>query len=121
MSGEAAMSTTKQGNPATSSPETIGRTRDDRVFRETRWLSAIIIPFLLAAFYILYLRSAETKALFAWEIKPRMTAMMLGATYIGGAYFFLGAMTAPRWHWIALGFLSLRSFSSFMVIATPLQ
>ena len=56
------MSTTKQGNPATSSPETIGRTRDDRVFRETRWLSAIIIPFLLAAFYILYLRSGETKA-----------------------------------------------------------
>ncbi|MHB8752617.1 MAG: hypothetical protein ACYDBJ_25915, partial [Aggregatilineales bacterium] len=95
--------------------------RDDRVYRETRWLSAIIVPFLLVAFYILYLRPDDTKALFAWEIRPRMTAMMLGAAYIGGAYFFTRAVRSLRWHWIGLGFLPVTAFASLMGIATILH
>ena len=98
-----------------------GQIRDDRVYRETRWLSAIIVPFLLVAFYILYLRSTETKDLFAWEINPPMTAMMLGAAYIGGAYFFIRAIWAKRWHWIALGFLPVTAFASVMCVATILH
>jgi hypothetical protein len=96
-------------------------THDDRVFKETKWLSAIIVPFLLVAFYILYLRPGDTKDLFAWEIKPRMTAMMLGSAYIGGAYFFTRAFLSPRWHWIALGFLPVTAFASLMGIATILH
>jgi hypothetical protein len=95
--------------------------RDDKIYRETKWLSAIIIPFLIAAFYILYLKPTETKALFAWEINPTMTAMMLGAIYIGGAYFFLRVLGAQRWHWIKIGFLPVTIFASLLGIATLLH
>ena len=63
------------------------RGRDDHILPETRWLSAIIILFLVVAFGILYLFPDHTQELFAWGIQPRMSAMMLGAAYIGGAYF----------------------------------
>lgn len=92
--------------------------RDDRIYRATRWLAALIIPFLLAAFYILYLRTGETKALFAWEIQAPMSAMMLAAAYIGGAYFFGRAVWSPNWHRIGLGFLPVTAFASFMGLAT---
>jgi hypothetical protein len=59
--------------------------------------------------------------LFAWEIKPQMTAMMLGAAYLGGAYFFARAALSPRWHWIALGFLPVTAFASLMGIGTILH
>src|SRR5258706_16158811 len=72
--------------------------RDDRIYKETKWLAAIIVPFLLVAFYILYLRTSETKDLFAWEIKSHMTAMMLGAAYIGGATFFLSYVARTPLH-----------------------
>ncbi|MBA3871287.1 MAG: hypothetical protein ABI970_16665 [Chloroflexota bacterium] len=110
--------------PSTASDSikgSVGQIRDDRVYRETRWLSAIIIPFLLVAFYILFLRPTETKTLFAWEIKPTMTAMMLASAYIGGAYFFARALFAKKWHWIALGFLPVTAFASAMCVATILH
>src|SRR5438067_1745191 len=91
--------------------------RDDRIYRATRWLAAFIVPFLVAAFYILYFRPTETKQLFAWEIKPTMTAMMLGAIYIGGAYFFVRAVGAQRWHWIKIGFVPVTIFASLLGIA----
>jgi len=96
-------------------------TRHDRVLRETRWLAAIIVPFLVVAFYILYFRTGETAELFAWGIDAPMTAMMLGAAYIGGAYFFARAVTAPRWHHIGAGFLPVATFASFMCGATLLH
>src|ERR1700730_10426958 len=91
--------------------------RNDHIYRETKWLSAFLVPFLVAAFYILYVRPTETKALFAWEIKPPMTAMMLGAVYIGGAYFFLRALLAPHWHWIKLGFIPVTTFAALLGLA----
>jgi hypothetical protein len=91
---------------------------DDRIYRVTRWLAASIVPFLIAAFYILYLRTSETKELFAWEIKAPMSAMMLASAYIGGAYFFGRAVFARRWHHIGMGFLPVSAFASFMAIAT---
>src|SRR2546421_5063667 len=74
------------------------RARNDRVFPETRWVSAIIVPFLVAAFVILYLFPDHTQELFAWGIKPRMSAMMLGAAYIGGGYFFFRFARLSRSH-----------------------
>ncbi len=44
------------------------RGRDDRVLPETRWLSAIIIPFLVVAFGILYLLPDHTQELFACTV-----------------------------------------------------
>ena len=94
------------------------RVRDNRVFLATRILAAIIVPFLLVAFYILYLRTSETGALFAWEIAAPMTAMMLATAYLGGAYFFARAIFTPRWNRIAVGFLPVTAFASFLCIAT---
>src|ERR1700726_2009997 len=97
------------------------RVRTDRILPETRWVSAIIVPFLVAAFAILYLFPDHTQALFAWGIQPRMSAMMLGAAYIGGAYFFVRAAAAARWHWVKVGFLPVTTFAAFMGIATLLH
>ncbi len=97
------------------------RRRDDRVLPETRLLSAIIVPFLVVAFGILYLLPDHTQELFAWTIRPRMTPMMLAAAYIGGAYFFVRAATLARWHWVKVGFLPVTTFAAFMGIATLLH
>jgi hypothetical protein len=94
---------------------------NDHIYQPTRWLAAIIIPFLIVAFYILYLRTGETKELFAWEIKAPMSAMMLASAYIGGAYFFGRAVFAGRWHQIGMGFLPVTAFASLMGIATLLH
>ena len=95
--------------------------RNDRILPETRWVSAIIVPFLVAAFIILYLFPDHTQELFAWGIKPRMSAMMLAAAYIGGAYFFVRVVTNARWHSVKVGFLSVTTFATLMGIATILH
>src|SRR5690348_9424176 len=97
------------------------RVRTDRIFPETRWVSAIIVPFLVTAFGILYLFPDHTQELFAWGIQPRMSAMMLGAAYIGGAYFFVRAATNAHWHRVKVGFLPVTTFATLMGIATILH
>lgn len=97
---------------ATSAPP------NDQVQPFTRWLSAIIVPFLIVAFGILYLFPDHTNELFAWNIRPRMSAMMLGAAYLGGAYFFVRAARDARWHWVHVGFLPVTTFATLMGIAT---
>ena len=97
------------------------RVFNDRVLPETRLISAIIVPFLVAAFIILYLFPDHTQQLFAWGIQPRMSAMMLGAAYIGGAYFFVRAATNAHWHWVQVGFLPVTTFATLMGIATILH
>jgi hypothetical protein len=93
----------------------------DRVLPETRWLGAVVIPFLAAASVILYAWPNDTGRLFAWPIKPPMTAMMLGAAYIGGIYFFARVVVARRWHTIKAGFWPVTAFASLLGIATLLH
>jgi len=95
--------------------------RNDRILPVTRWISVILVPFLVAAFVILYLFPDHTQELFAWGIQPRMSAMMLGAAYIAGAYFFGRAATHARWHWVKVGFLPVTTFATLMGIATILH
>src|SRR5262245_41486861 len=90
--------------------------RNDGVLRSTRALGAFIVPFLLAAF-ALFVAPSRT-GWFAWDIKPTMTAMLLGAGYMAGAYFFTRVVFAKRWHEIHLGFLPITTFTVFMAIAT---
>src|SRR3989440_1421874 len=97
------------------------RVRNDRILPETRWVSAIIVPFLVAAFAVLYLFPDHTKELFGWGIQPRMSAMMLGAAYIGGAYFFVCVAAFARWHWVKVGFLPVTTFATLLGIATILH
>ena len=93
-------------------------TRDDRVLARTRLLSAVIVPFLLAGFVLLYLFPGDTKRLFAWTINPTMTSMVLASAYLGGAYFFLRVLREPRWNVVKTGFLSVALFASLLGVAT---
>jgi hypothetical protein len=95
--------------------------RQDRVLGSTRVLAAAIIPFLVVAFAVLYPVPTDTRRLFAWQIRPTMTPMVLGAVYLGGAYFFLRVVRARRWHTVAGGFLPVGSFATLMGIATILH
>jgi hypothetical protein len=95
--------------------------RDDRVQLATRVLSAVIVPFLVLAFAVLYPWPGDTDRLFAWPIKPTFTAMMLGSVYLGGAYFFVRATMARQWHTIKAGFPSVATFATLMGVATLLH
>jgi len=68
----------------------------DRIVWQTRLLAAVIVPFLVVAFVILYLRPEETGRLFAWPISPWMTSFVLASAYLGGAYFFVRVATGRR-------------------------
>ncbi len=101
--------------------QTVSRRSDDRVLTYTRILSLFILPFLLVAFVLLYLFPGSTTRLFAWTITPTMTPMMLGAAYLGGAYFFLRVLRASRWSAISTGFISVALFASLLGVATILH
>ena len=91
---------------------------DDRVRWETRALAALIVPFLLAAFFILYLRPQDTGALFAWPIAPSMTSFVLASAYLGGAYFFVRVVFERQWHRVAVGFVPVTTFALLMLATT---
>src|SRR3954468_24836344 len=80
-------------------------TRDDRVLPETRLLGAVIVPFLVVAFALLYLFPEDTRHWFAWNVPPTITPLLMGEGYIAGAYFFVRVALDTRWHRIQVGFL----------------
>ena len=94
------------------------RERDDRVFTETRVLGAVIVPFLLVAFALLYFFPDDTRHWFAWDVQPTITPLVMGAGYIAGAYFFVRVARETRWHRIQVGFLPVTAFTLFMAIGT---
>lgn len=105
--------------PGTISPD--NSHARDRLLPVTRLLAAVIVPILLAAFIMLYFFPGHSGALFAWPIQPPLTAMLLGATYLGGAYFFTRVVFAQQWHTVRLGFLPVSAFAGMMGIATVLH
>lgn len=98
-----------------------GSERDDRILPVTRWLARLIVPVLALGFVLLYIWPDRTGELFAWAIRPRMTPLLMGAGYLGGAYFFLRAAFAEKWHHVAVGFLPVTTFASLMTVATLLH
>jgi len=92
--------------------------RDDRVFPATRVLGAVIVPFLVVAFALLYFFPDDTRHWFAWDVQPTITPLIMGAGYIAGAYFFVRVARATRWHRIHVGFLPVTAFTLFMAIGT---
>lgn len=104
-----------------SAPPTDRVARDDAILPLTRALAAAVLPFLVAAFIILYLRPAETAQRFAWEIKSPLTAAVMGAGYLGGAYFFGRLLVERRWHRVAAGFPPVTVFTTLMLAATLLH
>jgi hypothetical protein len=96
-------------------------THDDRVLATTQVVSAVIIPFLVLAFVVLWGWPHDTGRLFAWPIRPPLTALILGSVYLGGAYFFARAARTTRWHTIKAGFPPVATFATLMGIATILH
>jgi hypothetical protein len=84
----------------------------------TRWVALVIIPFLVVAFAVLVPSPSDTGRLFAWEIKPTLTSMVLGSVYLGGAYFFLRVFRAREWHTVKGGFVPVGTFATLMGVAT---
>ena len=94
---------------------------DDRILPFTRIVAVIVIPFLWLAFLILFFYPDSSGERFAWAIKPHMTAMYMGAGYLGGSWLFITAVFGKRWHRIAGGFLPITTFTWFMMISTFLH
>ncbi len=95
--------------------------RDDRVLQVTRVVAALIVPVLLVAAAILYLWPGATARLWAWPIQPRMTALVMGAGYLTGAYFFIRVVATKCWHCVARGFLPITAFTWVLAVATILH
>lgn len=91
---------------------------EDRVLPATRALSIFIIPFLVVGFAVLFFWPGDTKRLFAWTINPRLTPMVLGSVYLGGAWFFVQAARATSWRTIKGGFVPVATFASIMGMNT---
>ncbi|MEA3184756.1 MAG: hypothetical protein QOJ74_1233 [Ilumatobacteraceae bacterium] len=90
----------------------------DRVLPATRVLAAVIVPFLLVAFIVLYPSPGDTHRWFAWTIKPTMTPMVLASAYLGGSYFFVRVYRSTQWHTVKAGFVPVTLFASCLGIAT---
>ena len=94
---------------------------DDRIRTATRALAIFIIPFLVVASAILWFWPEDTGRLFAWPIKPPMTAMLLCTAYVGGIYFFTCVVRDRQWHRVKIGFLPVATFATLLGIATVLH
>jgi hypothetical protein len=92
--------------------------RDDRVLRETRWAGWAIVAILIPAVVVLWGLPAETADLWAWTIKPEMTAIFMGSGYAAGAFFFTRVALGPTWHPASAGVLASATFAGLMLIPT---
>lgn len=95
--------------------------RDDRVLATTRAVSAVIVPVLTAAFVILFLFPGQTRSLWGWTIRSRMTCMFMGGGYLAGALFFARAWRAREWHRLGPGIVATTVFAASLGVATFLH
>src|SRR4051794_19989963 len=86
--------------------------RDDRILPEVHWLAGVIVLVLVTAALILYLFPDRTADLFAWTINPTMSALLMGAGYGAGAYYFARVFFSPKWHWIGIYFPAIAVFTA---------
>jgi dimethylaniline monooxygenase (N-oxide forming) len=90
----------------------------DRIYPVTRALAGLIVPFLLLGIYVLYIRTDQTRQLWAWQIRSPMSALILASAYAAGAYYFGRAVFARRWHHIGRGLLPVLAFATLMGVVT---
>jgi hypothetical protein len=95
--------------------------RDDRVLRTTRAVSIVIVPILTAAFVILFLFPGQTRTLWGWTIRSRMSCMFMGGGYLAGALFFYRASLAKEWHRLGPGIIATTAFAGALGVATFLH
>jgi hypothetical protein len=95
--------------------------RDDRVLKTTRAVSIVIVPVLTAAFVILFLFPGQTRTLWGWTIRSRMSCMFMGGGYLAGALFFWRASRATEWHRLGPGIVATTAFAGALGVATFLH
>ncbi len=95
--------------------------RDDRVLPFTLIIAASVVIVLLLAFLALYVEPQHTNVNFAWTILPPTSAILIGAGYTAGAYFFIRVLTDRKWHRVQAGFLPITAFTVCMLAATLLH
>jgi hypothetical protein len=96
-------------------------TQDDRISALTRLVSAAVLVVLLLAFLALYIEPDHTDVDFAWTILPRTSAMLIGAGYTAGLFFFARLLSGKKWHHVQAGFLPITAFTICMLAATILH
>jgi hypothetical protein len=94
--------------------------RDDRILPEVRWIAGVVVIVLLVAAVILYLFPNRTTELFAWTIHPTMSALLMGAGYGAGAYYFARVVLSRKWHWVGLYFPAIATFTAILGLTTIL-
>ena len=99
-------------------PPTPAASRDDRLLAPTRWVAAAVVPVLVAAFVILYGFPGRTQELWGWMVCPSMSALVMGAGYLAGAYLFLRVVRSREWHRVGVGFAATTVFSSLLLATT---
>jgi hypothetical protein len=87
----------------------------------TRWIAGLILLFLVDAVQLLWLVPDRTDELWAWEIQPELTSMVLASAYAAGAYFFARVMFGAPWRRVAPGFPGVIVFVWIAAAATFLH
>src|SRR5438309_5873724 len=108
-------------NLAQNWPEDAWPMRDDRVLRATRITAVVLVPVLLTAAVILYLFPDDTERLFAWPIRPRATALVMGAGYLTGAYFFARLALVSLWHRAGIPLPGVATFATLLALTSVLH
>lgn len=105
-------------NPQSAIRKSVSRVRDDHILPEVHWIAGVVVLVLVAAAVILYLFPDKTAELFAWTIHPTMSALIMGAGYAAGAYYFARVFFSPKWHRVGTYFPAIATFTSILGIAT---
>ena len=108
-------------DPGASDPGASHAGAADRVLPYTRVLAYVIIPFLVAAAFLLIVLPGGTEQHFAWTINPPITAMLLGSAYAGGIWFFVQVASQRRWHRVRHGFPAVFVFATLVSATTFLH
>jgi hypothetical protein len=90
----------------------------NRITLAARLLALIVIPILVMAFIFLYFYQPRSADLFAWQINPPVMAALIGAGYLGGAYYFSRLLVGRRWHEVQAGLPTVGAFVWSMILLT---
>ena len=87
----------------------------------TRVIAGGVCIVLIDAAQLLIFYPGRTDTLWAWDLKPQVTAMTLGSVYAGGAYFFGRVAFGAPWRAVAAGFPSVIVFVWMAGVASLLH
>jgi hypothetical protein len=86
-----------------------------------RWVAGAILFFLIDAAQLLFLVPDRTDELWAWEIQPETTSLVLASAYVAGGYFFARLLFGAPWREVASGFRPITVFVCVAAAATFLH